>query len=76
MTKFFNERFKNLQATGLSLVENGKSDKNLVKSPSDTTIYAPTLQKKLTPQDKNVNNVTTLIVNDENMLETCKLTNL
>ena len=76
MTKFFDERFKNLQATGLSLVENGKSDKNLVKSPSDTTIYAPTLQKILTPQDKNVNNVATLIVNDENMLETCKITNL
>ena len=57
MMKFFEEKFKDVKATpahqtGLQI--EGKTNKNqggkTIKSPSDTTIYAPALQRKLTPQ--------------------------
>ena len=51
MEKFFNECFKEVQ---LPAKEQGKDkknklDENIIKSPSDTTIYAPGLGKRLTP---------------------------
>ena len=50
MEKFFQEKFKKAQES-----KGGKSDGNKVRnitSPSDTTIYAPALQRKLTPQNQ------------------------
>ena len=50
MNKFFEEKFKDLQGTN----SNSKKKKKLetvIKSPSDTTVYAPALQKRLTPQE-------------------------
>ena len=64
MQKIFNDQFKNIQKgddakgeTGdvSNFVVTGKTknrDKE-IKSPSDTTIYAPTLQRKLNSNDRN-----------------------
>ena len=43
MEKYFDERFKDIQ-------QKNTTGRNKIKSPSDTTIYAPALQKRLTPQ--------------------------
>ena len=52
MEKFFDDKFKNLQKqqnnAGRTMAKVGDISHH-VKSPSDTTIYAPALQKKLMP---------------------------
>ena len=55
MTKFFEDKFKDIQGQGSDGKNNGKRGKmvneGIIKSPSDTTIYAPALNKKLTTPD-------------------------
>ena len=55
MTKFFEDKFKDIQGQGLDGKNNGKRgemvNEGIIKSPSDTTIYAPALNKKLTTAD-------------------------
>ena len=52
MQKFFNEQFKNVQMDN-SGKGKGKLLNNEMKSPSDTTIYVPAMQKRLTPNAMN-----------------------
>ena len=53
MQEFFKDQFKNLQRTQMTNTT-GENTK-LIKSPSDTTIYAPAMQQKLTPEGRHDN---------------------
>ena len=60
MKQFFTEQFKNIQMETTqgqpNVTATGKAmqGEKIVKSPSDTTIYAPALGKKLTPMNGGV----------------------
>ena len=57
MHKFFEEKFKDLQHEnpGMNKVKQaGQGHIDRLKSPVDTTIYAPALQKKLTPDQNQI----------------------
>ena len=55
MEKFFDKHFRDMQESGMNSGGNQNKGEQ-VKSPSDTTIYAPALQKKLTPnRETNAN---------------------
>ena len=53
MQEFFKDQFKNLQRTQITNTT-GENVK-LIKSPSDTTIYAPAMQQKLMPEGQRDN---------------------
>ena len=63
MEKFFTEKFKDVW-------NSSKNEGGKIKSPSDTTIYAPALQKKLTPtQVQNSHQINEVLVRQNPMIE-------
>ena len=69
MEKFFNDKFKdmvNQQPRNSGNCTKVTNSENMVRSPSDVTVYAPALQKRLTPQNISQNVVK---INSEGLIQ-------